>query len=486
MLKAMGFAAGAATLAACAPAAAPTAKTGETAPTAAPAAAAPPKFKILHWAQSAEPTDPNTQLAEGQVPHVAYQTIADEYMKMKDGIEIEWYRFPAGSQTDEWLVARMTAQDAPDIYWANTENLWPHLNKNWALDFTPYMNQPNPYVDGNKAWKDQFQDVAIYSQTGPDGKLYGVNMDGAGVLTVYNKDAFAKAGIEKEPKTWTEFMAAWQKLLDAGYIPYGGDLSPETCCFPHWLSAHVYNQLVWDNIYTWDDDQNKVIGAKELVNHYQKGDFMDWEAYLKFAKLFKDMVPFLPTGYEGKLDYRQLFRQGKVAMYMEGNWAVSEFKSSPPPFEFSWLSFPVITKDVWDRAPEKVVRIQGAWGAMQYHVPGYLADKEPDKIPAIMDWLMFSSKPDNVTKVLLETGLVPLTHGAKGMPELAPFYEPYDRAVPYQSWATISQDGLNAEYKLWQAYLPSQMSDDQFLAEAKKAMDGVVAKVLESNPDWKN
>ena len=75
---------------------------------------------------------------------------------------------------------------------------------------------------------------------------------------------------------------------------------------------------------------------------------------------------------------------------------------------------------------------------MQYHVPGYLAEKDADKIPAIMDWLMYSSKPENVTSICLETGLVPLTKGAKGMPELAPFYEPYDRAVPYQSWQTIS------------------------------------------------
>ena len=81
--------------------------------------------------------------------------------------------------------------------------------------------------------------------------------------------------------------------------------------------------------------------------------------------------------------------------------------------------------------------------------------------------------------------MVPLTKEAKGMPELAPFYEPYDRAVPYQSWQTISSDGLQQEYKLWQKYLPSQMTDDQFLDEARKALDGVVARVLEANPDWK-
>ena len=44
---------------------------------------------------------------------------------------------------------------------------------------------------------------------------------------------------------------------------------------------------------------------------------------------------------------------------------------------------------------------------------------------------------------------------------------------------------MQQEYKLWQKYLPSQMTDDQFLDEAKKSLDGVVAKVLEANPDWK-
>lgn len=484
MLKTIGFAAGAATLAACAPAGTATKKEGAE-PTTAPVAAAPRKFTILHWAQGAEPTDPKQELAAGQTRRVAYQTIADEYMKMKPNVEIQWYRFPAGAQFYEWLAARMTAQDAPDIYWANTEDLWPHVSKGWALDFTPYMNQPNPYVSGNKAWKEQFQDVAIYSQTGPDGKLYGVNMDGAGVLTVYNKAAFKKAGIDKEPRTWSEFMTVWAKLKDAGYIPFGGDLDNTNCCYAHWLEAHMYNQLVWDDVYKWDDDGNKVITSKEVAIHTQKGDFMDWDAYLQFAHMFKDMTQFLPTGYEGHVDYRQLFRQGKVAMYMEGNWAVSEFKSTPPPFEFSWLAFPIITKDIWPKAPEKVVRIQGAWGAMQYHVPGYLAQKEPDKIAAIMDWLMFSSKPENVTTVLMETSMVPLTKEAKGMPELAPFYEPYDRAVPYQSWGTLTGDAFIAEEKLWQGYLPNNWTDQQFLDEAKKALEGEVKKVLEANPDWK-
>jgi ABC-type glycerol-3-phosphate transport system substrate-binding protein len=222
-----------------------------------------------------------------------------------------------------------------------------------------------------------------------------------------------------------------------------------------------------------------------LAVHGQQGDFPEWEAYLKFVNLLKEMTPYFPMGYEGTLDYRQLFRQGRVAMYMEGNWAVADFKASPPPFEFSWLHYPIITKDIWPAAPEKIVRIQGAWGAMQYHIPGYLAETDLDKISVIMDWLRFSSKPDNVGAICRETGLVPLTKGARGLDELEPFYEPYDRAVPYQSWGTLSASAMSAEYTLLQAYLPSDMTDSAFQAMAQETWDKEIAKVLESNPDWK-
>ncbi len=477
-LRSMSVAASVSLLVACAPASAPTGSEGGAAPSTA-------QHVILHWAQGAEPSDPNQELAEGAQPRVAYQTVADQYMEEHPDVAIEWYRFPTGGNLDEWLLARMTAQDAPDIYWGNTENLWPHINKNWAMVFDDYMDLPNPYVSGNDAWKNQFEEVAIISQTGPDGKLYGVNMDGAGVLTVYNKDAFAQAGITEEPKTWTEFTGALQKLLDAGFIPFGADFSPDTCCFPHWFEAHIYNQLLWDDIYQYDDDGNKVITSRELVTHSQLGDFPEWESYLQLAHMLKELRPYFPIGYEGTVDYRQLFRQGKVAMYMEGNWAISDYTSSPPPFEIGWLSFPVITPDIWPNAQSKVVRIQGAWGAMQYHVPGYLAQTASEKVSHVMDWLMFSSKPENVTIVCAETSMVPLTLGATARPELAPFSQPYDRAVPYQSWATLSPSAMNAEYTNWQAYLPSEMSDSDFLAMTQKAWDAEVAKLLESNPDWK-
>jgi ABC-type glycerol-3-phosphate transport system substrate-binding protein len=140
--------------------------------------------------------------------------------------------------------------------------------------------------------KFQYQPVALFSQIGPDGKTYGVNMDGAGVMTVYNKDAFKKAGIEGPPKTWDEFVVALKKLKDAGYIPYGADL---TSGFAHWFSAHVYTQLLYGKMAQWDDDKNDVITARELVNHSQTGGtFPDWDAYLQMSKNAEGDITLFP------------------------------------------------------------------------------------------------------------------------------------------------------------------------------------------------
>jgi len=485
LLKALGLTAVGVVAAACTPSATPTTAPAGEEPveTAAPAEEVAETITIQHWAQAAEPTAPDVELEPGEVRKVAYDEVAEAYMADHPNVKIEWYRFPAGSNIDEWLTARMTAQDAPEIYWANSESLWPHIQKNWALAFDSWAELPNPYVSGNERWFDQFEDVAVISQTGPDGKLYGINMDGAGVLTLYNTDAFETAGITDLPTTWTEFIGACDALLDAGFIPYGATLA-EGMTFSHWLHAHIYNQLVWDTIYDWDKDGNMVITAKDLVLSFEEGLFPDWDAFLQFAHLFKELTPYFPLGYEGELDLPQLWRQGNLAMYMEGNWGVSQLKNDPPPHGFNWLAFPVITKDIWPAAPEKVVRIQGAWGAMQYHVPGYLAQIDPARVDVIMDWLMWSSVPEHVGSICKETGLVPLTKGAEGLPELAPFYEPYDRAVPYQSWNTMSASAWNAECDLWQQYLPSDMTDDAFLELAEETFSAEVDKVLEANPDW--
>lgn len=169
------------------------------------------EVKILFHAGTTVPTDPKAKLPEGQKPKVVLQNIVDAYREIHPNVSVEWYRFPEGVSMSEWLTARIMAQDAPEVYNCNPEEVFPFINKGYALDFGPAYDRPNPYVSGNKAWKDQFREVAMNYAIGPDGKYYSAIMDEMGVMIAYNKTLFEKLGLDV-PKSWGAFMAACEAI----------------------------------------------------------------------------------------------------------------------------------------------------------------------------------------------------------------------------------------------------------------------------------
>jgi len=80
---------------------------------------------------------------------------------------------------------------------------------------------------------------------------------------------------------------------------------------------------------------------------------------------------------------------------------------------------------------------------------------------------------------------VPMVEGSTAIPEIAPFLQPFDRAVAYQSWAMLAESAYVREREILAAYMPGEMSDDELLAKAKEVWADEVRKALENNPDWK-
>jgi raffinose/stachyose/melibiose transport system substrate-binding protein len=483
LLKSLAMVAGGTALYACAPNATATPQAQNPTQALAPTAVPAKPVKILFYAGPTGPTDPNAQLPAGQKPKTVMGKIVDDYRQQHPNVSVEWYRYPEGVSSTEWLTARISAQDAPDIYQCLPEDVFPFINKGYALDFGPAYDKPNPYVAGNKAWKDQFLDVSKFYAIGPDGHYYSVIMDQMGVMIVYNKTIFDKLGI-KPPKMWSEFMAACKEIKASGVIPIAGDLSYDNW-YPEWTSETNLNQLWYDTMYKADDDKNSLIGSKEVAMHVQKGDWYDWDADLLTTKLLKDTVPYLPDGWQGKLELVQLFRQQKCAMWYDGSWDIQNFRNDPPPFEVAWMDLPILDNSVSPKASGKNVAIMGAWGQVNWHIPGYLGTKDPEKVNAIFDLLYYIFTPDNVTAMSTESGMIPAVIDAKAPAEMGPFQRSYDRPVPYQGWENLSEDAYRAQLDVWGAYLATDMSDKDYLDLAKKTLDDQVRRNVEANPDWK-
>ena len=94
-----------------------------------------------------------------------------------------------------------------------------------------------PYLEEDAEWKGQLMPQGIETFTRDDGKMYKIPPSGLQLAGMYyNKELFAKAGIETFPETWDDFWKACDKLKEAG-IPALSLHTTETAWCPLLLAT---------------------------------------------------------------------------------------------------------------------------------------------------------------------------------------------------------------------------------------------------------
>jgi ABC-type glycerol-3-phosphate transport system substrate-binding protein len=162
-----------------------------------------------------------------------------------------------------------------------------------------------------------------------EGKTYGipsgVNTDGI----VYNKQAFAKAGITSTPKTLDELYADMDKLKAAGITPFATNFKDK------WPLAE------------WDTLAFVISGDSNFRENLTKTDtpFAPGTPYGKSLSILKTMVDkgytekdLMSTDWEAsKIDVAT----GKTAMYALGNWVIPQvIENGAKPEDIGFFPFP--------------------------------------------------------------------------------------------------------------------------------------------------
>ena len=194
------------------------------------------------------------------------------------------------------IKVRLTTGEAGDV------NM---VDASLALNEMPNYYEPLP--------DSMFENVYFADYRAVDGKRYaiatGVNTQGI----VYNKQAFAKAGVDKVPTTLDELYAAAQKLKDAGIIPlymnYGAQWP-----IGNWAEGsvkYVAGDMKWFDKLVTDDAPFKVDGP--------------WGTMINIARTFvqkgwveKDLATNNWEMSKGEV------ASGKAAMYFLGNWDIPQ------------------------------------------------------------------------------------------------------------------------------------------------------------------
>ena len=145
-----------------------------------------------------------------------------------------------------------------------------------------------------------------------DGHVYAVPFASQTVVVYYNKDIFDAQGVAV-PETWDEFLAASQKLKDAGVTPLANGTADG------W-TIEVMSGAIMPNFYGSSFFGEVTSGAKTF----------DDPAYVGALEKMSELAPYMPVGFEG-VDYatmKALFTSGAAAMFVGGSWEVNGFRDA--------------------------------------------------------------------------------------------------------------------------------------------------------------
>ncbi|MFN8190369.1 MAG: extracellular solute-binding protein [Nocardioidaceae bacterium] len=309
----------------------------------------------LTWWDTSDPTN------EGP----AFQELIAKFNETYPNVKINYQSVPFGDAQNKFKTAAQSGSGAPDILRA--EVAWvpefASLGYLYALDGTPLL-------DGN------YLPTPLSSNV-YDGKTYGVPQVTDTLGLMYNKKLFAKAGIDTPPTTWDE-VAADAKLLkqkagvDGIYINAGG----------YFLLPFIYGE---------GGDLVDTEAQKILINSPE-----DVAGVTAAQNLVKSGAAVKPDANDSYGTMMTLFKEGKVAMIINGPWEVANIDADPKFGGFDNLGIaPVPAGSASPGAPV---------GGHNYVIYSGMDEAKAD---AAIAFVQFMSSPESEAFIADKLGLLP-------------------------------------------------------------------------------
>jgi raffinose/stachyose/melibiose transport system substrate-binding protein len=221
----------------------------------------------------------------------------------------------------------LNSEDAPDVMEYNKGNATSGLLSSQGLltDLTDEATKRG----WDKILSPGLQTTCRYENgvMGATGKWYGVTNYGEYVMVYYNKDMFAKQGVQV-PTTLEEFEAVMDKFVNAGITP----LSVGAAEYP---AQHIFYELA---LYKAD---RKFIDAFEL---YQgavdfHGPVFTFGADKMAEWVSKGYISKDSTGLKAE-DMGVAFENGKYPIMVSGSWWYGRFMNEIKDFQWGTFLFP--------------------------------------------------------------------------------------------------------------------------------------------------
>jgi sn-glycerol 3-phosphate transport system substrate-binding protein len=235
--------------------------------------------------------------------------------------------------------------------------------------------------------------------TDSKGQMLSLPFNSSTTVFWYNKDAFAKAGLDPEraPKTWPEVVAAMAKLKASGHA------CPFTTGWQTWTQLESFS--AWHNVpfLTKENgfggsDAKLVFNGPVQVKHIE--NMQDW-----IKKGY-----FIYGGRKNEPEAK--FYSGECAMMTTSSAAYATIKQQAK-FKFAESTLPYYA-DVKGAPQNTIIGGASLW---------VMAGKKKEEYKGVAKFMTFLSQPDVQAEFSQLTGYLPITMAAYELTKKSGFYE---------------------------------------------------------------
>lgn len=224
---------------------------------------------------------------------VRYEVISEQYMDV--------------------ITTRLIGEAAPDVFYLESLEAPFFMSQNVLEPLNSYITPEFDLEDFEESLLDNFK----YK----DG-IYGLPKDYSTLALFYNQKAFAAAGLSTPPTTWDE-LRTYSQQLTGKLNRYGFGITPQLSYQAYKIAAFG-GKVVDENGYAAFASPEAVRGLQLVVDQYQK-----------------DGSSAQATDV-GTSSGTEMFGQNRVAMVIEGNWAIPYLETTFPELEFATAEIPTI------------------------------------------------------------------------------------------------------------------------------------------------
>ncbi len=457
---------------------------------------APPgkQGKLIAYFGGWTPSEEMERSEDNPSPHNKILEVIDAYKGDNPGVEIEWIRLPGGTDSREWMITQQTAGTVPHILPAPQWYIKEDLKKDWWVNLTPYLQQPNPYIKageaGSKAWLDQFYPTPT-SMLLIDNNYYNLTY---GIVTTwffYNVDLFKELGIQV-PTNFKEFLANCQVAKDAGLIGYDF-ATMGVADTDAWYRAQLGGMIMARDIEPKVNPDRGVATLDEVACALQRGDYnASLPQFQEWMEFWKQTVPYRRADWNVVApDPNRLFLTKKTPILEQGSWVIPQLEVDPM-LDFEWATFwaPPLTKESSSYVNDPPTQAQNV-GTVDDNFAISTRSRKDGVLDLAVDFMHYLSLPENVGKVGAEIGAtMPNVKNVQVAERFKDAHKWIVESIGYvQMFAyeicTMDQECAEAAGKAWWGYLLDQLTPEQCIDENNKAFKAYAERYLKDHPDLK-